>query len=57
MSQARPNKSEKEAYQQLLGDLEFRGMTPNLFTLEIGPLRYWLQLSQTALLFSLPVLT
>ena len=50
ISRARQRNSEKEAYQLVLSDLEAKGLTSNLYTIEIGSLGHWLPSSRTALL-------
>ena len=54
LSNARKRKSEKELYQQVISDLEVKGIASNLYTIEIGSLGHWLHTSQMALLKGAP---
>ena len=42
MFRAMKHKTEKEAYQQVLSDLESQGYAVNLYTIGIGTLGHWL---------------
>ena len=42
-------KTEKEAYQQALSDLEAKGFSASLYTIKIGTLGHWLHSSRTSI--------
>ena len=57
ISNARTRKSKKQLYQQALSDLEVKGFTSDLCTIEIGSLGHWLSTSQRAILQAIPSLS
>ena len=56
LTNARTRKTEKQAYQQAVSDLEMKGLDSDLFTIEIGTLGHWLPTSQTTLTQAIPSL-
>ena len=57
LSNVRKSKSEKELYQQVMSDLEVRGIASKQCSIEIGSHGHWLHTSQMALLKGAPLVT
>ena len=57
LADAGDHKSHKETYLQVLSDLETKGLSTRLFTIEIGSLGHWLSDSKRDLMKAAPSLT
>ena len=57
MRKAKVLKSSKEKYQKVLSDFDVKGLSAELYTIEIGSLGQWLPSSRKALLKAFPGIT